>query len=291
MTPHLLGLYREAEYSPGRHRSNDAVLLEQVAATLRGRGLAVDLMTVDEAEGSRRPSDLVFSMCQGRRALDLLTRWEKQGARIVNSPRASLNTYRDRLPALMRTAGIQFPQTKLISTSNGEGAGFVFDAANGGMWLKRGDVHASVSADVQWVDSLDRLHAGLQDFAARGVSRAAVQQHRSGDEIKFYGIAGGGLFYWFYPRETSPGAARHHVDVAALRRLTEAAATAAGLDIFGGDVIAGPDGALTLIDLNDWPSFAPCRDQASEAIAAYLVRRVDAVWNPSVVSSANQSAL
>jgi hypothetical protein len=50
----------------------------------------------------------------------------------------------------------------------------------------------------------------------------------------------------------------------------------AGLDIFGGDVIVSPEGELTLIDLNDWPSFAPCRERASYAIAEFISKRVHA---------------
>ena len=283
----LVGLYREAEYSPGRHRSNDSILLEQVAASLRTSGVAVDLMTAEAAERTRPEAEIVFSMCQGSRALEFLMRWEREGARLINSPRAARNTYRDRLPWLMKHAGIEFPRTKLVKTDGGAASGF---NVNGGVWLKRGDVHASISADVQWVDSLERLRAGLQDFAARGVSHAVVQEHRAGDEIKFYGVAGHAFFHWFYPKEAN-GSGRHAFDVAALRRLTESAAAAAGLDIFGGDVIVGPDGRLTVIDLNDWPSFAPCRDAASSAIALHLMRRLDATWNPSFVSSANQSAL
>ena len=57
------------------------------------------------------------------------------------------------------------------------------------------------------------------------------------------------------------------------------------------DVIVASTGDLTLIDLNDWPSFAPCREAAADAIADYLARRVHAAWNPGLVSSANQSAL
>jgi glutathione synthase/RimK-type ligase-like ATP-grasp enzyme len=283
----LVGLYRETEYSPGRHRSNDAMLLEQVAEALRTSGVAVDLMTANDAERTRPDAELVFSMCQGSRALEFLTRWEREGARLINSPRAARNTYRDRLPRLMKEAGIDFPRTKLVRTMSGAASGI---NVNGGVWLKRGDVHASISADVQWVASLDRLRAGLQDFAARGVTHAVVQEHRPGDEIKFYGVAGNAFFHWFYPKEAS-ASGRHAFDVDALRQLTETAAAAAGLDIFGGDVIVGPDGRLTLIDLNDWPSFAPCRDEASAAIAFHLMRRLDATWNPSFVSSANQSAL
>ena len=53
-------------------------------------------------------------------------------------------------------------------------------------------------------------------------------------------------------------------------------AAAVGLDIFGGDVIVSPAGELTLIDLNDWPSFAPCRERAAYAIADFIIKRVHA---------------
>ena len=51
---------------------------------------------------------------------------------------------------------------------------------------------------------------------------------------------------------------------------------AAGLDVFGGDVIVSSRGELTLIDLNDWPSFAPCRERAAYAIADFIIKRVHA---------------
>jgi len=58
----LLGLYREKQYSPGRHQSNDALLLDQIAHRLREREFAVDLMTLEEANGARDQAALVFSM-------------------------------------------------------------------------------------------------------------------------------------------------------------------------------------------------------------------------------------
>ena len=283
----LIGLYREAEYSPGRHRSNDAILLEQVADALRMHAFEVDLMTLTEAASTRPHAALVFSMCQGPRALDFLMQWEKDGARLINSPRASLNTYRNRLASLMQSGGIHFPPTTPIATANGTRTDREVADVNGGVWLKRGDVHASVSADVQWVDTVDRLRAGLREFAARGITHAAIQQHCAGDEIKFYGVAGRRFFHWFYTGE----ARNQLLDPASLQDFAETAAAAAGLDIFGGDIVVAPDGELILIDLNDWPSFAPCRDRASEAIAQHLMRRVDAAWNPGLVSSANESAV
>ncbi|MGZ5020511.1 MAG: hypothetical protein ACXWAV_08780 [Chthoniobacterales bacterium] len=264
----LLGLYREKQYSPGRHQSNDVLLLDEIAARLRERDFAVDLLNLEEVNGHRVKADAVFSMCQGKSALENLAAWEQDGVKIINSPRSALNTYRDRLPPLMIEAGVAFPATQLIKTSNG--APREIDI-NGGVWLKRGDIHASVTADVQWVDSQEKFDAGLKDFARRGVDIAAVQAHRAGDEIKFYGVTEVGFFHWFYSRAAQP----HALDEQELEKLANSAAAAAGLDIFGGDVIVGPSGELTLIDLNDWPSFAPCRERAADAIADLIVRRVD----------------
>lgn len=265
----LLGIYREKQYSPGRHQSNDVLILDQVAERLRERDCVVDLLTLAEAEGRRSKAELLLSMCQGKPALERLLGWEKKGARIINRPEASLNTHRDRLPAVMLGAGLAFPQTELVPTK--AAAPHSLDL-NGGIWLKRGDVHASVAADVQWVDSREPLEIGLEEFAKRGIDRAVLQTHRAGDEIKFYGVGDNGFFHWFY----SGAARKYPFALADLERLARQAAAAAGLDIFGGDVIISPAGDLTLIDLNDWPSFAPCREEASCAIAEFIMRRLHA---------------
>ncbi len=294
----MVGLYREAECSPGLHRSNDARLLDQVAVALRGHGCDIELTTLSTVVRSRPPEAVIFSMCQGRAALELLWQGEADGARIINSSRSALNTYRDRLSLLCQDAGIPFPATALVTTCKGGDAGIDPGLLDRGMWLKRGDMHASVSADVQWVDSADGLRAGLKGFAARGIPRAALQRHYEGDEIKFYGVAGGRFFHWFYPPKDSDPWGRHGapclrgpVDVSALEQLAEHAATTAGLDVYGGDVIISSSGELTLIDLNDWPSFAPCRDRAADAIARYLMGRVNVAWNSGVVSISRKSAV
>ncbi len=266
----LLGLYREKQYSPGRHQSNDVLLLDQIAHRLREREFMVDLLTLDEANSRRSDAAIVFSMCQGRSSLESLAEWEREGVRIINSPRSALNTHRDRLPALMVDAGVSFPQTHLVGTKGN--ADLHSLDLNGGIWLKRGDVHAAITADVQWVDSREHLDAGLAEFSRRGLDMAALQAHRAGDEIKFYGVADGGFFHWFYSGE----ARKYSFNFTALESLANQAATAVGLDIFGGDIIVSPTGELTLIDLNDWPSFAPCRERASYAIADFITRRVHA---------------
>ena len=41
---------------------------------------------------------------------------------------------------------------------------------------------------------------------------------------------------------------------------------AADVAIYGGDCIVRDDGSFALIDFNDWPSFARCREEAAAAI-------------------------
>jgi hypothetical protein len=60
------------------------------------------------------------------------------------------------------------------------------------------------------------------------------------------------------------------VDLGALRALAFQAARRLSLDIFGGDVVIDPSRRPVLIDLNDWPSFAPIRDRAARAIAGHV---------------------
>ena len=35
-----------------------------------------------------------------------------------------------------------------------------------------------------------------------------------------------------------------------------------------------PTGEIRIIDFNDWPSFAPCCEQAAEAIATLIVNKI-----------------
>jgi glutathione synthase/RimK-type ligase-like ATP-grasp enzyme len=101
----------------------------------------------------------------------------------------------------------------------------------------------------------------------------ALQAHVAGPIVKFYAVSDGRFFSW-YPADSAPaagnGRARLQVSEERLRALVFAAARAVGLEIFGGDVaFPEPDGPV-LIDLNDWPSFAPVRTAAAAAIAEYI---------------------
>jgi hypothetical protein len=262
----FLGIYREPEYSPGRHTSNDALILRLVAQALERQGVTIQLVMLDEARSQWKNADLIFSMLQGPRAIAEIDEWKKQGALILNDPASSRLTYRDSLCATVRQKELDFPRSEFLRTDGSESLERFETMLAGGAWVKRGDVHATQAGDVVRVNSKPELRKTLESFAKRGLTKVVLQEHREGDEVKFYAVMDGRLFWPFYPKESYG----YPFDEHALEALAAKAAASIDIGIYGGDAIIGPDGSITLIDLNDWPSFAPCRGAAANAIALYL---------------------
>lgn len=294
----FLGIYREPEFSPGRHTSNDAKILRLVGQALEREGVKVQLVSFEEARSLWKGSDLVFSMCQGPKAIAELAGWRKDGAFILNDPESSRRTYRDYLCAAVRENDLDFPHSEFLETNVppkelerfqswfGEGAptanleaghrGMPLHPQSGrGAWLKRADVHATQPGDVVWLERWADLNSSLVRFRERGLKQAVLQKHCAGDEVKFYAVKGGRLFWPYYPKDSEG----YPFDENALRALAEHAAKTIDISIYGGDAIISPEGKITLIDLNDWPSFAPCRGAAASAIAKYLKETYDAIKN------------
>lgn len=264
----FLGIYREPDYSPGRHLSNDAKILRLVGRALERYGAQVRLATLDEARPIRGQAELIFSMCQGPAAVAEMLEWKKEGRFILNDPIASRKTYRNYICAPEHQQELGFPKSQLLDTdlpaAELDRCEPYFTGAGG--WLKRADVHATQTGDVVRVASRENLQNALQLFKARGLNQAILQEHCEGDEVKFYAVRGNRLFWPFYPRESEG----HPFEEKVLSTMASLAAESIDLGIYGGDAIVRADGRITLIDLNDWPSFAPCRGAAASAIALYL---------------------
>ncbi len=266
------GVYRELAHSPGRE-TDDAEILRATAEELRSRGYDVSLKAPDElpqaSEGEIPP--FLFVMCEQIPIVERLAAWERGGARIVNRPSGIRNTDRERTIALFGRHGVPFPESVLVETASARAA------FPGPCWIKRGDVHATHAEDVVFAGDEDALVDGLARLSSRGIARAVVQRHVAGDLVKFYGVAGhsegesASWFQWFYHREQN--LSRYAFDQSALASATARAADALGLEVYGGDAIVAKSGAISVIDLNAWPSFALFRSHAARHIAALLAAR------------------
>jgi hypothetical protein len=266
----VLGIEREAVFSPGKVEA-DAGILRAVGDELAERGNRVRIVRVDEAVTLRPgPATVVFAMCQGEAVLSLLHAWEDTGVRVINRPQAVLDSQRFRAIPRLEAAGVALPRT-LVTAATPDVVTTLGDLADEPLWVKRGDVHATEAADVVCVDGRDALAAALENFRRRGIDRVALQRHVPGRVFKFYATAGG-FFHCITPADAPalPGEVR-----TAMAELGARGAKALGLEIYGGDCVCDAQGALHLIDLNDWPSYGSCRAEAARAIAAYIDAQKD----------------
>jgi len=264
----LVALYRSPTYSPAQHRGNDTAILDDTVAGLERRGWQVSRVGEGEVAAGLLPAATLYvNMCQGPAASERLLDLVPREAVAVNPPESVLNCHRHRLVGHMAAAGLAFPRTLIVPTTDPHSLLPLVHQLNGDgrpVWVKRGDVHAETSADV-----VAAKEAGVTDaiagFARRGVSRVALQAHVGGPIVKFYAVADGRFFSWY---AADPGPVE--ISEQSLKDLVFAAARTVGLEVFGGDVAFPQPDAPVLIDLNDWPSFAPVRVAAAEAIASYI---------------------
>ena len=267
------GIFREQAHSPGRE-TDDSEILRLTGKHLEARGFRVLIQCPEEITwpSVERPHG-VFFMCERLEILGHLRELAARGVPLVNAPDAVLNTYRDRMIALLEEAGVAFVDSRLVATSD-------TDVTPAGLpvWVKRGDVHNTQEGDVTFAASTDAVRAALAGLAARGITQAVLQPHVEGDLVKFYGIGGNarpdGTPAWFrsfyHKNQTLRG---YPLDPIALGRAVRRAAAALGLEVYGGDAIATASGRIVMLDLNAWPSFALYREEAAGRIADHLERR------------------
>lgn len=266
----FLGVAREPLFSPGKVDA-DAAILHAVAGELAAHGASVRVVDAGALPHLRPdPATLVFAMCQGDAALACLTGWGKRGVRVINTPQAILASQRCRAIPLLEATGVAQPRTVVVDAdADALPAPGSFVATP--LWAKRGDVHATHPEDVVFVDRAVDLAPVLAAFRRRGIGRVALQRHVAGTVFKFYATAGG-FFHGVVPADAEAPSADA---LAAMAALGASGAAALGLEVYGGDCVVDATGAVHLIDLNDWPSYGPCRAQGATAIAAYIRAQKD----------------
>lgn len=271
----LVAIYRSPSYSPQQHRVNDTAILDATVGQLEAQGWRAVKTSEREVEQGRLPAaELYLNMCQGSLAAEQLMPLESDGIVVVNRPSSALNCHRYRLVKRLSDSMLAFPRTLIHASSAALPPPEQLRALSPDhqkVWIKRGDVHAERPEDVL-ATSLEDVATALRAFTGRGIPWVALQEHVPGPVVKFYGVTDGRFFNW-YGSDAGFGGARPVVDENRLKALAFEAAAILGLEVFGGDVAFPEPDRPVLIDINDWPSFAPFRDDAARAIAAYITHR------------------
>lgn len=279
------GIKRNLEYSPN-HRGNDNAIFTLTVEELKKLGCEVTVYSEDEfllSDGIT--SRYVFTMARSKQSVQKLQDFEREGRLVINSGFSIEKCYRANMTANLLDKGIPYPKTFIVPTRKSANA--VLEILGGkNFWIKRGDFHAIHKEDVSFAHSVCQANEILKEYHVRGIAEAVISEHLYGDLVKFYGVKGTEFFHWFYPYEFNHSkynaeaingeASYYDFDINALKKIANDAADALGVEIYGGDVIVGRDGRIQIIDLNDWPSFAPCREEASFHVARRLFQKAEA---------------
>ncbi len=274
---------RAGAYSPN-HIGNDAAIFNATADNLRKRGFGVDIYSEGQLRTENISQSVIVNMCREMESIRKLQQLEDDGRLVINSGYGIENCTRERMTRILMGHHIPYPDSIIVDTNENvrdrlRQSGFET------CWIKRGDFHAMHKEDVSYCRHIEEAQEVLQEYFYRGIKRAVINRHLPGDLIKFYAVRDTNFFFWFYPFDQGHSKYGHEAinghsrglpfDVDSLKRICAAAAEALDVVIYGGDCIVGEDGSIHIIDLNDWPSFAPCRTQAAPHIAKAIIAMIN----------------
>ncbi len=278
----IAAIMRAGAYSPN-HIGNDAAILNAVTEQLRKRGCEVNIYSEEQFINGNVKEDIIVNMCRERRSIDLLQKLEDEGRLVINSGHGIENCTRERMTRILMGHNIPYPDSLMVDTDEVV-KGKLIKAGFTRCWIKRGDFHAMHKEDVSYVRHPEEAQEVLQEYFLRGIKRAVINKHLVGDLIKFYGVSGSRFFYWFYPFDEGHSKYGHEAingksqglefDKDKMREICQHASDVLDVKIYGGDCIISPEGDIRIIDFNDWPSFAPCRDAAAPHIAKYILSAI-----------------
>ncbi|WP_455672065.1 hypothetical protein [Phocaeicola sp.] len=272
----IIGVSRGNEYSPN-HVDNDAAIFHKVADELEKLGCKVEVYAEKDFVARNMKADIIFNMARDRATIARLKSLEDEGTLVVNSAYGIDNCVRQPMTELLLKHRVPHPKSHIVSTDQEFAEDFY------PCWIKRGDSHAMVKEDVCYATCKEDADRILADFYNREIPTAVINEHLQGDLIKFYGVHGTDFFYWFYPSPCSHskfglekinGVAKGiPFSVEDLKKYSDMAAEVLNVPIYGGDCVVSADGELKIIDFNDWPSFARCREEAGGKIAECIYNR------------------
>lgn len=286
----IAGIKRNTQFSPN-HIGNDLKIFNLVAEHLRNMGYEVIEFTEEEfILYKEKDIQYVFNLARDKTTIKHLQKIEKSGAVVINSGFGIENCTREQMTKILIQNKIPHPRSIIVDVN--DDVSKKLDKINApAYWVKRGDSHAIHREDVSYARNIVEVQSIIQEFALRGIPNAVVNEHLVGDLVKFYGVANTDFFYWFYPFDLSHSKFGHEAingtahefnfSIEELKKACDKAGEVLDVLVYGGDCVVDKEGNFKIIDFNDWPSFAPCRDQAAPKIAECIHKKITYHTNKS----------
>ncbi len=279
-TAEILCVSRGEEFSPN-NVEKDRRILELVAQRL-------DAQIISENDFlAKRDFRTVKAVVGMERRLKSLIKLQTLPVKSYNSARGIINTAtsRELTFTLLNNAGVPVPRFWAFDPEEDEM--FMCEDYLQDMlpaWVKAMRHDGCRADDVVYVDTPLQADSEIIRLSAEQVQDIIVMSHVEGDLIKAYAVIGCDgkveLLRWFYPQQSDYskfGTAFkdplrfHHFDESHLQDLVVQIAKTLEIQFFGIDAIVEATGEIKVIDVNDWPSYSICQNEAAEAIARTIL--------------------
>lgn len=292
-SPKFLFIARDERYSPN-NEAKDAAIFRAVTDRLARQGYKID--SCSESEWEQMDTKAVSAKYQQiihmARRMRSLMRLERITIPVWNAPSAvrTVSKSRELTLSLLEQAGVPVPHWWAYEPEEDEM--FLCEPSLQRLlpgWVKAMREDGARPDDITFVQTPLEADTNILRLASENVPDIVVTRHEDGELIKCYVVLSSEglqprMLRWFRPQVTGYskfGEAETHntlleqlsVDEESLSALATKIGAALGLQIFGFDAIIRPDNKLVVIDVNDWPSFSICQQEAADAIVSEILTR------------------
>lgn len=279
--PTIAAVYRSHEHSPNLTDA-DSRIINAASIKLQERGYAIHRYTEAQFIETDITEPAIINMCRKPRSIEKLCRLEAEGKTVINSGHAIRKCTKRKLWEISTANNIETPATVIVGSTD---TTLPFSGTFRPCWLKLPDESVTDKDDIIYAGTPAEYREALTRYHSRAITEVLVCEHLEGDMLKFYAVSGDRYLYTLYPKQSGYskfGYEANNSDVKfypykteRLKEICNIMSRETGITVFGGDCIITPDGKINIIDLNDWPSFSPCAEEASEAIAAAVAETIE----------------
>lgn len=279
--PTIAAVYRSHEHSPNLTDA-DSRIINAASIKLQERGYAIHRYTEAQFIETDITEPAIINMCRKPRSIEKLCRLEAEGKTVINSGHAIRKCTKRKLWEISTANNIETPATVIVGSTD---TTLPFSGTFRPCWLKLPDESVTDKDDIIYAGTPAEYREALTRYHSRAITEVLVCEHLEGDLLKFYAVSGDRYLYTLYPKQSGYskfGYEANNSDVKfypykteRLKEICSIMSRETGITVFGGDCIITPDGKINIIDLNDWPSFSPCTEEASEAIAAAVAETIE----------------
>ena len=283
----ILFISRAREFSPNNVEKDNRIL-ELTKKYFEINTCRNVLMSTNEEKFAQIRNLEEYSVVVGmQRRLQSLLKIKNSSIRSFNSAQGIINTAtsRDLTLSLLEKANVPVPR---FYAFDDEDAMFQCEPSLQKLlpaWIKVMRHNGARDGDVVFVETPIEADSVVLRFLSESVQDIVATSHVPGDLVKVYVVTDSKgeikFLRWFYPQETGytkfgeeiHNEPLHHYsfDEGSMREMVRTISKVLELQFFGVDMIVGSDGEMTVIDVNDWPSYSICQDEAADAIARTIL--------------------